>query len=186
MGLKSVRYVALLRGVNNAGKSTRVAMADLRALFGNLGFGDVRTVLNSGNVVFSAPGGRRNDILARIEEGLAAELDVTARVILLSGREVSVAVRGNPLADVATNPSHLLVVVPRRRSDRTRLQPLLARRWTPEALAVGERVAYIWCAEGVADSLLWPAVERALDRTATARNIATMTKLMNLLEAPPS
>jgi len=52
--LKSVRYVALLRGVNNAGKGARVAMADLRRLFERLGFEEVRTLLNSGNVVFSA------------------------------------------------------------------------------------------------------------------------------------
>jgi uncharacterized protein (DUF1697 family) len=179
----TVRYVALLRGVNNVGKSTRVAMADLRALFEGLGFGDVRTVLNSGNVVFSAPRTRRGDVHKRIRESLADELGVTAPVILLSGREIAAAVRGNPLADVATNSSHLLVVVPRQSSDRQRLKPLLERRWAPEKLAIGERVAYLWCANGVADSLLWPAVERALDRAATARNIATMTKLANLVKA---
>ena len=180
------RYVALLRGVNNAGKSTRVAMADLRVLFEDLGFGNVRTVLNSGNVVFSAPDSRRGDVLARIQKGLADELGVTAPVILRTGREVAAAVRGNPFAEVATNPSHLLVVVPRKRADLSRLQPLLEKRWKPEAFAIGERVAYLWCANSVADSLLWPAVERALKRTATARNIATMARLMNLVETPPS
>lgn len=48
------RHVALLRGVNNVGKTSRVAMADLRAVYDELGFGDVRTVLNSGNVVGEA------------------------------------------------------------------------------------------------------------------------------------
>lgn len=176
------RYVALLRGVNNAGKSTRVSMASLRALFEDLGFGDVGTVLNSGNVVFSTPVNRRTEILARIEAGLAAELGVKSKVILLSGREVAAAVRNNPFADVATNPSHLLVMVPHKRPDRARLQPLLERRWAPEAFALGERVAYLWCAKGVAKSPLWAAVERAFDRAATARNIATMTKLMNLIQ----
>ena len=46
-------YVALLRGIN-VGRAKRVAMADLRALFEQLGFGDVRTLLNSGNVGFRA------------------------------------------------------------------------------------------------------------------------------------
>jgi uncharacterized protein (DUF1697 family) len=54
MNSKAGSYVALLRGVNNAG-ARRVAMADLRSLFEQLGFGDVRTLLNSGNVVFSTP-----------------------------------------------------------------------------------------------------------------------------------
>src|SRR5215468_2583220 len=67
MGSTPMRYVALLRGVNNAGMARRVAMADLRALFESLGFRDVRTVLNSGNVVFSAATKGRGDVLARIE-----------------------------------------------------------------------------------------------------------------------
>jgi uncharacterized protein (DUF1697 family) len=52
------RLVALLRGVNNIGAANRVAMADLRALVEDLGFRDVRTLLNSGNVVFSTPSDR--------------------------------------------------------------------------------------------------------------------------------
>ncbi len=48
-------YVALVRGIN-VGRAKRVAMTDLRALFTNLGYGDVQTVLRSGNVVFSTAG----------------------------------------------------------------------------------------------------------------------------------
>src|SRR5262245_244209 len=101
-------YVALLRGLNNIGAGTRVAMADLRAAFEELGFRDVRTLLNSGNVIFSAPRNQRGDILAHIEKGLAAKLNFTSPVIVLSDREVAAAVRNNPFSDVMTNPSHLL------------------------------------------------------------------------------
>src|SRR6267142_445447 len=147
------RHVALLRGVNNAGKSTRVAMADLRVLFERLGFRDVRTVLNSGNVVFSVPAERRRNVRGRIEKALAARLGLDPRVI-----------------------------VPAKPSDRERLRPLLEERWAPERLAIGRRAAYLWCARGVADSRLWSAVDRALGRSGTARNISTMTKLMALVE----
>ena len=51
----AANHVALLRGIN-VGTAKRVAMEDLRALMGGLGYGDVRTLLNSGNVVFSANG----------------------------------------------------------------------------------------------------------------------------------
>ncbi|HYS04023.1 MAG TPA: DUF1697 domain-containing protein [Candidatus Dormibacteraeota bacterium] len=176
------RHVALLRGVNNAGKSTRVAMADLRVLFERLGFRDVRTVLNSGNVVFSVPDNRRGDVRGRIEKALAARLGLDSRVIVLSRREVAAAVQDNPLAGVAVNPSWLLVIVPAKPSDRERLRPLLEERWAPERLAIGRRAAYLWCARGVADSRLWSAVDRALGRSGTARNISTMTKLMALVE----
>jgi uncharacterized protein (DUF1697 family) len=90
------------------------------------------------------------------------------------------------LGDVATNPSRLLVVVLREPSDRRRLQPLLRQRWAPEVLAVGSRVAYLWCARGVGKSPLWPKVDRALERSGTARNLRTMTKLMALVDGPKS
>ncbi len=176
------RHVALLRGINIVGKASRVSMADLRVLFERLGFRDVRTLLNSGNVVFSVPDNRRGDVRGRIEKALAARLGLDSRVIVLSRREVAAVVRDNPLADVAVNPSWLLVVVPGKPSDRERLRTLLEERWAPERLAIGRRAAYLWCARGVADSRLWSAVDRALGRSGTARNISTMTKLMALVE----
>ena len=162
-------------------------MADLRVLFEGLGFLDVRTVLNSGNVVFSLAAKGRGELLApRIEKALAARLGLSSRVTVLSANEVAAAVRDNPLSDVATNPSHLLVLVPPVPSDLGRLKPLIKERWRPEALALGSRVAYLWCANGVAKSPLWAAVDRALGRAGTARNIATIAKVMALLGGPPS
>jgi uncharacterized protein (DUF1697 family) len=120
-------------------------------------------------------------VAARIEKVLASRLGVTCSVLVLSGNEVAALVRENPFAKVAENPSRLLVVVPRTSLDRGRLKPLLTRRWHPEALALGRRVAYLWCANGIADSALWPAVDRALERTGTGRNMATMTKLLALV-----
>jgi uncharacterized protein (DUF1697 family) len=174
------RRVALLRGVNNVGSARRVAMADLRALVEDLGFRDVRTLLNSGNVVFSVPVNRGGDLAARIEKALASRLGVTCGVTVLSGDDVAIVVRENPFEGLADNPSRLLVVVPKVPSDRDRIEPLLDDRWHPEALVLGRRVAYLWCANGLAHSPLWAAVEKALGRTCTARNMATMTKLLAL------
>lgn len=174
--------VALLRGVNNIGATKRIAMADLRVLVEGLGFRDVRTLLNSGNVVFSVPGDRRGDVAGRIEKALDTRLGISPRVTILSGTEVAAVVRDNPFEDVAHNLSSLLVMVPRKPSDRSRLSPLLEKPWHPEALALGKRVAYLWCANGVAESTLWPAVDRALERTGTVRNMATMTRLLALVE----
>lgn len=180
----SVTYIALLRGVNNVGSASRVAMADLRALFQALGFLNVRTLLNSGNVVFSVPTKGRRDLRDSIEKALASRLGLTSRVIILSADEVRAVVRDNPLSHVATNPSHLLVLVPQDRSDLGRLKPLVKKGWSPEELALGNRVAYVWCAKGVAKSPLWAAVDRALEGRCTARNIATVTKAAALVEWP--
>jgi uncharacterized protein (DUF1697 family) len=182
----TARYVALIRGVNNIGKARRVAMADLRVLFEELGFRDVRTLLNSGNVIFSAPDSARDDILARIKKGFFSKLGLSSPVTVLTGQEVAAVVRNDPFSGVSTNPSRLLVVVPRMRSDQRRLRPLLKERWAPEALALGNRVGYLWCANGVAKSPLCAAVDRALERSGTARNIATFTKILALMEGRSS
>ncbi len=157
-------------------------MADLRALVETLGFRDVRTLLNSGNVVFSVPHDRRGDVAGRIEKALGSRFGINSRVTVLSGAEVAAVVRDNPFADVADNPSCLLVMVMRRPSDQRRLKPLIEKPWQPEALALGKRVAYIWCAHGVPDSTLWPAVDQALECTGTVRNMATMTRLLAEVE----
>lgn len=159
-------------------------MATLRSLFEDLGFADVRTVLNSGNVVFSA-GARRADLLDRIVAGLASSLSLRSPVTVLSAAEVVAVVRDNPLARRAVDPSSLLVVVPRMRSDLRRLAPLLEKRWGREALALGPRVAYVWCGNGIPRSPLWSAVDRALERTGTARNLATFGRIQALVTKRP-
>lgn len=176
------KKVALLRGVNNIGSSNRVAMADLRVLVESLGCGDPQTLRNSGNVVFSAPGALRRDLAVRIEQALASNLGVHCQVTVLSRNEVASVVRNNPAANVADSLSHMLVMVPRESADLVRLKPLLKRRWGKEALTIGRRVAYIWCARGVAESALWPAVDRVLERSGTVRNVGTMMKILAALE----
>ncbi len=175
------KRVALLRGVN-VGSAKRIAMADLRRLVEGLGYGDVRTLLNSGNVVFTVPKGKSGDVAMRIEKAIADQLGVTTRVTVLTGKDVATAVRENPLTAVSENPSRLLVTVLRDAKALALLKPLVKERWAPEALALGSRVAYLWCAEGVVDSPLWAAVNRILGEAGTARNMATMMKLLALVE----
>jgi uncharacterized protein (DUF1697 family) len=176
------RHVALLRGIN-VGTAKRVAMADLRSLLEGLGYRDVRTLLNSGNIIFTPPKGQRGDRGAGIEKAIAATLGVTTRVIVLTGEEVATAVRDNPLGKVASNPSRLLVMALRDSQAHSRLKPLLKERWAPEALALGQRVAYLWCANGIAESPLSTAVGRLIGDAGTARNMATMMKVLALVDA---
>lgn len=176
----SGRHVALIRGIN-VGRAKRVAMADLRALFEGLGFGDVRTVLNSGNVIFSVTRAPAGGLAGRIERAMTRRLGVSARVTVLSSAEIERIVSDNPLSDVATDPSRLLVAVLSDPADRLRLRPLARQQWAPEAMALGPRVAYLWCPGGVLASRVNEAIGRLLGDAVTARNWTTMTKLCDLL-----
>jgi uncharacterized protein (DUF1697 family) len=175
-------HVALLRGIN-VGKAKRVAMADLRALVGDLGYSDVRTLLNSGNVVFTAPvKSVAADVAARIERGIASKLGVTSRVTVLNARELRGAIEENPFTDIATNPSRLFVAVLTNPADRKLLQPLTKANWSPDSFAIGTRVAYFWCPEGMLESRLPEAIGRTLGAGVTTRNWATLSKLHALIE----
>ena len=175
------RRVALLRGIN-VGKAKRVAMADLRRVFEGLGYTDVRTLLNSGNVVFTLARKPPSDLQEKLSRAVAEATGVSCRIVVLDAGEVVEAVNGNPLAAVAKDPTRLLVVALRDGSAADALKPLLRERWAPESFALRNRIAYLWCARGIAESPLWEAVNRATGDSGTARNLATMTKLRSLLQ----
>jgi uncharacterized protein (DUF1697 family) len=175
----AVTFVGFVRGIN-VGNAKRVAMADLRTLVEKLGYGDVHTLLNSGNIVFTGPGGPPAGVATRIEAGLAKGLGVSARVTVLTAGELAAAAADNPLVEIAANPSRLLVAVLANPADRSRLKSLAKQDWAPEALAIGARVAYLWCPDGIIVSRLAKAVGHVLGDAVTMRNWATCTKLVDL------
>jgi len=178
--MKRECQVALLRGIN-VGTAKRVAMADLRALVEDLGYRNARTLLNSGNVVFDVLGASRTDPATRIEKAMAARLGVSARVIVITANELDTIIAGNPLLKLATDPARLFVIVLGAPADRKRLEPLVKQDWAPGKLALGKRVAYLWCPEGQLESRLAIAVGRAHGEAGTARNWNTMLKLHALV-----
>jgi uncharacterized protein (DUF1697 family) len=172
-------HVALIRGIN-VGKAKRVTMADLKAAVEGLGYRDVRTLLNSGNVVFTARA-RPATAAARIEKALVEHTGVSARVTVLTADELMAVVAENPLTTVADDPTRLLVAVFRAPADRSPVEPLRKQDWGSERLAVGSRVAYLWCPDGILASRLPEAVGRALGDAVTMRNWATVLKLRDLV-----
>lgn len=175
------KHIALIRGIN-VGRAKRVAMADLRAIVEGLGYHDVRTLLNSGNVVFTVPASARKGPAARIEAAMTARLGISARVTVLTAAQLAAVVGDNPLGKIAGDPSRLFVTVLTDPADRKRLLPLARQDWKPDVLAVGARAAYLWCPRGMMDSPLAATVTRLLGDEATTRNWATVTKLLALVE----
>jgi uncharacterized protein (DUF1697 family) len=177
------RHIALLRGIN-VGKAKRVAMADLKKLVEGLGYRDVRTLLNSGTVVFTVPAAVKGNPAARIEQAIEKKFKFQSRVTGLTAEELAAIVEANPLLKVATNHSRLMVTVLTDPAHRSLLLPLTKQDWSPDALVVGPRVAYQWCVEGVLDSPLSQAVSKVMKDGATTRNWATMLKLHLLATGP--
>lgn len=174
-------YIALLRGIN-VGRAKRIAMADLRKVIGDLGFSDVRTLLNSGNVVFMGPKANHKEVRRAIEEALVMKLGVASRVTVLDSEELAQVVAENPLAARVDEPARLLVFFLTRPRDRTQLEPMPGKDWGSEELALGKRAAYIWCPAGILQCVAAGAVGSELGDATTSRNWSTVLKLHALCE----
>ena len=171
--------IALIRGIN-VGRAKRIAMADLRRMVEELGYRNVRTLLNSGNVVFQAARPRMNALAQSIETGMASKFRISARVLVIGASDLTAIIQENPLRAVASDPARHLVAFVASASTLAKARPLLQESWTPESLAIGARAAYLWCATGVADSKVAKAFGRVVGDAATTRNWATVLKLQTL------
>ena len=177
-------WIALLRGIN-VGRAKRVAMADLRALLEGLGYTHVRTLLNSGNAVFTGPRHATPAAVGQaIERALLAQLGVDARVFALTADTLASVMASHPLREVADDDAKLLVAVLAPDTDRTRLAAMTAEPWAPDAFVLGAHAAYLWCSRGVLDSRVNQVFAKAIGDKATARNVTTMTKLLALAQSP--
>ena len=113
--MKESCYVAFFRGIN-VGRAKRIAMADLRVLVEGLGHTGVRTVLNSGNVVFTRPASAKGDPAARIEKAIESKLGVSCAVIALDAAYPDTAMAGVTVAVISTPATVLRPMRPRRRT----------------------------------------------------------------------
>src|SRR5262245_1757499 len=135
----SRRFVALLRGIN-VGTAKRVAMADLRAAVEGLGFHDVKTLLNSGNVVFAGEDARPADVAAAVERAVFETTGVVSKTIALKDAEFAKIVAENSLAG-SPDPTRLFVMFLANPASRRDLAALAKDDWSPEQIAVGSKAA---------------------------------------------
>ncbi len=176
-------YIALLRGIN-VGKAKRIAMADLRALLEDLGYTDVVTLLNSGNVVFKAGKGVPKKLAADISAAIATHLGIEVPVIVASAKELALIVRENPFAS-ADDPSRLLVAfvadagMLSAMSAMSAIEPHVV---APEQFHVGTHAAYLHCASGILESKAAEALLGKTGKAASTSNWATVLKLQALVD----
>ena len=171
----------MLRGIN-LGPARRVPMAGLRALFAEAGYDDVRTYVQSGNVVLgsdAAPAELEREAAALISERFGFDVPVVAR----TRRELAAVVKLNPLGDVVDNPKRYQVSFLSAKPAGDVIKTLQAAAAGNERVAAHGREIYAWHPEGVARSKLWNALAgKGLGPgvVATARNWTTVTTLLEM------
>lgn len=171
-----IYYVALFRGIN-VGKAKRISMEDLRALVERLGYEDVRTVLNSGNVVFKGKKAAEWTIAERIQEALEIRHGITANTLVITATDLDSIIRENPLTKVATNDSKHLVGFVMDQKVLFAARALPTDDFGDESLAVTNRAAYVWSPGGVLASKAMKAFDGIGKDAITTRNWSTVLKI---------
>ena len=184
-----MKHVALLRAVNLAGLN-KVGMADLRALLVSLGFDGVRTLLNSGNVVFSCGNKSTTALEQTLQKATAKRLGVQTDFFVRTAKEWGAIVDANPFPrEAKEDPGHLLAIIVKDEiaaADVTALQAAIVGR---EVVRAKGRCLYVVYPDGIGRSKLTNAIfEKHIRTRGTARNWNTVLKLAALVEAglPPS
>jgi uncharacterized protein (DUF1697 family) len=174
-------YIALLRGIN-VGGNKMVAMAALRSAFEALGFADVKTLLQSGNVVFKGAAGPTPGLEARLEKEIGKRIGFTPDFHVRTAAEWRAVVKGNPFAEAAAKtPGLLLVTFFKAPLDRAKVKALQAAIPGPEITHADGRHLYMTFPEGVGRSKAPVLVDKTLGVRGTARNWNTVTKLAALV-----
>jgi uncharacterized protein (DUF1697 family) len=175
-------YVALLRGIN-LGAHNKVPMADLRALFDDLGAEDVETYVQSGNVVFKSADGAEK--LARaIERKIRRDLGLSVTVLVLTRPQLTKVLGSNPFAKAKKEPAKLHVTFLAEKPARNRVGKLDPERAKPDEFRLVGRQVYLHCPNGYGRTKLTNAYfEKQLGVAATTRNWKTVTKLAELAKA---
>jgi len=157
-------------------------MADLRRLLEEAGYEDVRTHLQSGNVVLSSALPPRK-LEAQLQRQLASGLGMDVQVLVRTRAELAKVVELDPLGKFATNRSRYLVSFLARKLPANVERALEAAEVAPGRLVVEGRELYAWHPDGVQRSALAKLIDdKRLGVVSTARNWNTVTRLLELLD----
>jgi uncharacterized protein (DUF1697 family) len=177
-------HVALLRGINVGGKNI-VSMADLAAIFADAGAADVRTYIQSGNVVFAATAGAANNIPRLVSEALAKQFKLRVPVIVRAAPDLARVAAKNPflaageILDPADRSLHVMFLADE--PQRPHLAALDPKRSPGDLFEVRGREIYLKLPGGAGKTRLTNAYfDSTLKTISTGRNWRTVMKLVEM------
>ncbi len=175
-------HLALLRGINVGGKH-KLPMKDLAAIFEAAGAKDVRTLIQSGNVVFAADAKLAKRIPGLVEAGIQARFGFPAPVVLCSAAEVAAAMDRSPFRAKGLSEDVVHLMFLKDAPDPAKAEALGPSPFPPDDFVLEGRTVHLHLPNGVADTKLTNAwFDGRLKTVCTGRNWRTMTKLRAMLE----
>ena len=168
-------YISLLRGINVSGKN-KIKMSALADLYFNLGFSDVSTYIQSGNVVFHYTESDTNMLAKSIKNGIKEKLGLDIEVIVKSLSDLEYVVNKIPFADKRTYITFLS-----KPPETIPYDELKKVKQDSESLAILNDVVYFLCPDGYGKTKLSNNfLEKQFGAAATTRNYKTVSKLLEL------
>lgn len=177
-------FVALLRAINLAGYQA-VAMSDLRQFVSDLGFSDVQTLLQSGNVIFRCEGRSPSALERLLATEANANLKLHTDFFVRAAKDWQKIIDENPFPREANqDPGHLVVMFLKDKPSGNSLDAVRASMKGPEILELEGKQAYIFYPNGIGRSRLTNSfLESKLKTRCTGRNWRTILRIAALLES---
>jgi uncharacterized protein (DUF1697 family) len=173
-------WIALLRGINVGGKNI-LPMAKLIQILESLDCTEIRTYIQSGNVVFRSKHSKATVLAKKIEAAIKAQQGFECSVLLLTDAELRLAIESNPFADATSEPQTLHFFFLEQACPSLNVQALDSVQSPTEKYHLTARVLYLHAPDGVGRSKLAAKAEKILGVVTTARNFRTVQKLQSML-----
>lgn len=173
--------ISLLRGIN-VGGNKKIKMAELRALYEALGFTNVRTLLQSGNVVFESENANPEQVAGQIEAAVVERFGFESKVIIRTRDQLQAVIADHPFsADQLAEPGKLLIAFLKSEPDAQQLEALREAHTGSEIIHHRGSELYIYYPDSMGRSKLDNSfIERRLKTISTGRNWNTVNKLLAL------
>ncbi|MAN27898.1 MULTISPECIES: DUF1697 domain-containing protein [Mesonia] len=177
----SQQYVALLRGINVGGKR-KLKMADLRESVLKIGFKEVATYIQSGNLFFTAEEKNSAVLEEKLAQHLLEEYSYEIPVIVRTSKEIEAAITQNPFPDVEDfKQLHLIFL--KEKPEEDLVKDFKELEFASEEFKIQGKHLFVNYIEGVRNSKLSTTlIEKKLSTKATARNWKTLLKISSLLK----
>jgi uncharacterized protein (DUF1697 family) len=174
-------YISILRGINVSGQKL-IKMDDLRKLCEKLGFSDVTTYVQSGNVFFKGDDFELSDLEQKISQQIQKDFGFEVPVIVLTIDKLGQTIDNNPfLNDPNKEHSHLHVTFLSSQPDSYEKETIESKKQNKEEISFSENVIYLYCPNGYGRTKLNNNfLESKLKVVATTRNWKTTNELFKI------
>ncbi|MHC4379587.1 MAG: DUF1697 domain-containing protein [Planctomycetota bacterium] len=170
-------WIALFRGVNVGGNNI-LPMAELREDLAAMSLKNVRTYIQSGNLVFDVPPEVTAPLDLVIPDHIEKRHGFRPQLLLLTRKQLVQAVERNPFPEAVEDPKTLHFLFLAETATSPDMEALEAKKGTSEEYHLTERVFYLHAPEGIGRSKLAASAERHLGVLGTGRNYRTVGKLL--------